>query len=151
MSATSDSIKYAYMPSNHPPDNWEPGNQQNLALVLSSLKAYEDGKVEECLKYFADSIDIAWDYYDGKVSKDTLRAWFTDGRNQLSSMKINMDDYETVVSKDKKNNWVSLWYKQIWTDKKGKTDSVFQMDDLKVENGKIVILDEKSRHFPKKR
>jgi len=35
-----------------------------------------------------------------------------------------------------------------WTDAKGKTDSVYMMDDLKIENGKITVLDEKSRHFP---
>ena len=60
-----------------------------------------------------------------------------------------MDDYETVTSKDKKDNWVSLWYTQIMTDKKGNADSVYNMDDLKIDNGKIVVLDQKTRKFPK--
>lgn len=59
-----------------------------------------------------------------------------------------MNDYESVISKDKKDEWVTLWYKQITTDKKGKVDSISVVDDIKIENGKITVLDEKSRKFP---
>ncbi len=34
-----------------------------------------------------------------------------------------MEDWESVISKDKKEEWVTLWYSQKWEDMKGKTDS----------------------------
>jgi len=146
MASSSEKVEYAYLPMDHQPDNWDRGDQKNVAIVLNSLKAWADGNIDECLKYFGDSVNIAWDGVDKKVSKDTLRAWF----KHDYTVQIKMDDYESVTSKDKKNNWVSLWYNEIHTDKNGNVDSVFNMDDLKVDNGKIVVLDQKTRKFPKK-
>jgi hypothetical protein len=145
---SAEKIDYAYIPANHPPDNWLPGDQKNVAMVLKSLKAFETGNIDEALMAFADSVQWSGDGYDDKMSKEDMKKAFTDAWSKMSSMKIEMNDYETVVSKDKKNNWVSLWYKQIVTDKSGKTDSIFYMDDLKIENGKITILDEKQRRYP---
>jgi len=144
MASSSEKIDYAYLPMDHQPDNWDRGDQKNVALVLSSLKAWADGNIDLALKDFADSVAVAWDGLDQKVSKDTLRTWF----KHDFAVQIKMNDYESVTSKDKKENWVSLWYTQIRTDKAGKVDSVFIMDDLKIDNGKIVTLDEKSRKFP---
>jgi hypothetical protein len=145
MASSSEKIDYAYLPMDHPADNWDRGDQKNVALVLNSLKAWADGNIAESVKNFADTVSIAWDGFDGKVSKDTLLQWF----KHDYSVQIKMDDYETVTSKDKKDNWVSLWYTEIHTDKTGKVDSVFNMDDLKIDNGKIVMLDQKTRKFPK--
>lgn len=143
-----EKIDYAYLPANHSADNWDRGDQKNIAIVLKSLKGFENGNVDEALAAFADSVRWTTDGYDEKLSKEGLRKAFTDAWANMSSLKIMMEDYEAVVSKDKKDNWVSLWYKQISTDKKGKTDSAFYMDDVKLENGKIVVLDEKLRKYP---
>ena len=62
-----------------------------------------------------------------------------------------MHDFESVISKDKKEEYVTLWYTEINTDKKGKMDSVAIINDLKISNGKIVSLDEAIRHFPIKK
>jgi hypothetical protein len=145
MSSSSEKIDYAYLPMDHQPDNWDRGDQKNVALVLNSLKAWADGNIGESVKNFADTVEIALDYVDQKVSKDTLLAWF----KHDYAVQIKMGDYEAVTSKDKKENWVSLWYTEIDTDKSGKVDSVYHMDDLKIDNGKIVELDQKSRKFPK--
>jgi hypothetical protein len=142
----SEKIEYAYT-LDHEPDYWDKGNQQNVALALSSLKAFETGNVEESLKYFADSVIWRMDHFDNKLSKDSLRAMLKGFRDNLSSLTITMEDWETVISKDKKYEWVALWYKEKWTDKNGKSDSVFVMDDVRFENGKITELDEKRRLF----
>jgi hypothetical protein len=144
---STDKIDYAYLPANHPPDNWDKGDQHNVALVLKSLKAWAS-KDSTALESFADSVQWQADGMDQKMSKDEMRKRFNDYWGQVSSINIKMDDYETVVSKDKKDNWVSLWYKEITTDKSGKVDSVYCMDDLKIDNGKITVLDEKTRKFP---
>ncbi|MBY0479399.1 MAG: hypothetical protein K2Q24_17260 [Chitinophagaceae bacterium] len=148
VTAPEEKIDFAYLPMNNPPDNWEMGNLKNAALVLKSLKAYETGDIEGSLAPFADSVWWSFDYVDQKFSKDSLRAMFTEAWKNTASVKIVMNDYESVISKDKKDEWVTLWYKQITTDKKGKVDSISVVDDIKIENGKITVLDEKSRKFP---
>jgi hypothetical protein len=145
---STEKVDYAYLPSNHDPINWEPGSQKNLALALNTLKAFENGNIEEALKGFADSIWWSVDKFDAKISKDSLRAWFSKSWQNMSGVKIKMNDYESVISKDKKEEWVTLWYKEYDTDKAGKTDSTAYVDDLKIENGKIAILDEKGRKYP---
>jgi hypothetical protein len=145
----AENITYAYT-IKHEADYWDKGNQQNVALVLNALKAFETGNVEESMKYFGDSVTFRTDYVDTKFSNDSLKAAFTGYRNDLVSLTVEMQDWETVISKDKKYEWVGLWYKEKWTDKAGKTDSAYVMDDVRVENGKIVELDEKKRHYPGK-
>jgi len=44
-------------------------------------------------------------------------------------------------------NWVTLWYTEIMTDKKGKVDSIYYTDDVLAKNGKILVYDEKQRRF----
>lgn len=146
----SEKIDYAYT-IKHDVDNWDKGSQENVALVLNCLKAFETGNIEECMKYFADSVTWKMDYIDSKMSKDSLKAMLQGYRASLSSLSVEMNDWESVISKDKKNEWVGLWYKEVWTDKDGKTDSAIIMDDVKVENGKIVELDEKTRKFAAKK
>lgn len=146
-SAPATNISYAYQIDK--PDNWERGDPQNAAMVMSSLKAWENGDFDACVKDFADSVLLEFDYLSKKVPRDSAKAMFTRYRDELSSVQIRMEDWESVISRDKKDQWVSLWYSQKWTDKAGKTDSVYIMDDLKIQDGKITILDEKIRHYPK--
>lgn len=145
---SAESIDYAYMPENHPPDNWDRGDMHNAALVLKSLKAFETGNIDECVSYFADSVHWLGDSMDVKVSNAQMRDMLNGYRSQLSSVRIDMNDYESVISKDKKDQWVGLWYKQVNTHKDGSVDSTYHMDDLKIENGKIAVLDEKTRRYP---
>ncbi|MEI9958032.1 MAG: hypothetical protein WDM90_17405 [Ferruginibacter sp.] len=58
-----------------------------------------------------------------------------------------MQDWESVISADKKEEWVTLWYKEYTTDKKGVVDSLGITNDAKIVNGKVVILDEKIQHL----
>ena len=88
---------------------------------------------------------------DRKLSKDSLKAIFVSSWKDRASLKVDMHDFESVISKDKKEEYVTLWYTEINTDKKGKMDSVAIINDLKISNGKIVSLDEAIRHFPIKK
>ena len=146
-SIDEEKLNYPYT-LDHPADNWDRGDQKNVVLVLNSFKAYQDGNVGECLKYFADTVTLDFDNYHYRGPKDSVLAMFTTSRNNLASMEVKMEDWEAVTSKDKKEEWVSLWYKQKTKDRTGKMDSVYCMDDLKIVNGKIAILDQKQRHFP---
>lgn len=145
---TSKQINYAYTPAEMP--NWEMGDPENAALVLNSLKAYETGNIDECIKYFADSVEFLSDGYHFKGTRDSFAVALKKEREAIQSITIEMHDWESVHGKTNGENWVSLWYKQKWTDKNGKVDSLIEMDDAKIENGKIRVLDIKVRHFPKK-
>jgi len=69
----------------------------------------------------------------------------------IKNVKVIMDDFESVKSKDGTKEYVSLWYKQKKQDLKDKWDSLEVMDDLLIKNGEIVSIDEKTRHYPAKK
>lgn len=127
------------------PDYWEIGNTENTQAALSALKAWEDGKLDESLKYFADSVQLQFDGLDKKFSNDSLKAFLSSGRNNYKTISIKMEDWESVISKDKKSEWVTLWYTQTWETVKGEKDSSAIVNDMKMKNGKIVRLDEYTR------
>ncbi len=147
--ATTDTTQVTYAYTIDQPDGWEWGSKHNTEMVMNALKNYETGNIEECVKSFGDSVLLQFDNYEAKVSNDSLMAMFTRQRSQLKSLKVFMNDFESVKSKDGTKQYVSLWYKEVFEGSDGKKDSLSCMDDLKIENGKIVGLDEKSRHYMK--
>ena len=148
-SVTTDSINYPYTIKN--PDAWETGDRKHTLNVLKSLKAFENNNIDECASYFADSVKLRFDEMDEKVSNDSLKAMFKRWRGMDKSIKVDMGDWESVKNKVTGEEYVSLWYKQSWEDVNGKKDSLSVMDDLKIEKGKIIELDEKTRKYPKKK
>lgn len=134
-----------------PADNWSPGDLRHVVTALNSLKGFENGDIAASMAGFADSVLLEVDEFEAKIPKDTLAAMFAASRGRLASMKIVMNDWESVISKDKKTEIVSLWFKEIRTDKAGKTDSVEMMADLRMENGKIASLNEKTRRYAVKK
>jgi hypothetical protein len=131
------------------PDNWNMESTTNTMVALSALKAFENGNVAESMKYFGDSARVQLDGLDKTMSNDSLKAMFTSWRSGIKSMEIKMDDWESVISKDKKDEWVTFWYREKWEDANGKKDSADFINDLKIKNGKIVRLDEYKRKLIK--
>lgn len=127
------------------PDNWEAGSTANLLTALTALKAWEQGKMDESLKYFGDSIRVQFDALDKTMSNDSLKAMFTQGWNRYKTVKVKMEDWESVISKDKSEEWVTVWYKEIWETKQGVKDSSSFINDLQLKGGKIIRLSEHSR------
>ena len=66
----------------------------------------------------------------------------------FASVSKVFDTWITTFYPGNKDTWVTLWYTEYWTDKKGKTDSLYYADDVLIKNGKIVVYDEKQRLFP---
>jgi len=148
-SGDTTSNKVAAEPMNYPytidhPDYWETGSPQNTMNALSSLKAWENNNLDECMKYFADSVHVQFDGLDQVVSNDSLRKLITPGPT-TKNHSIKMQDWESVISKDKKVEYVSAWYRQYSEGTDGKKDSIDVMNDLKMKDGKIIGLDEYRR------
>lgn len=127
------------------PDNWEIGGTANTMTALKALKSWEERKMDESVTYFADSVKIEFDGLNKKMSNDSLKAMFTRGASDYKMVKVNMKDWESVVSKDKSEEWVTLWYTQNWEMKNGTTDSVAVVNDVEFKNGKIIRLAEYTR------
>lgn len=127
------------------PDNWEIGDPANAMIALKCLKAWEEGKMDESLKYFGDSVRMQFDGLDKKMSNDSLKAMFTSGWSNYKTVKVKMEDWESVISKDKTEEWVSLWYTQSWETKEGVKDSLAIFNDLQLKDGKIIRLAEYGR------
>lgn len=123
------------------PDNWEIGSTQNTFNALSALKEWENKNIDASMKYFADSIHVQFDGLDKTVSNDSLRAMITPD-STMKNMRVTMQDWESTVSRDKSEEYVTLWYRQFREDNKGKTDSMDIINDIKMKNGKIIGLDE---------
>ena len=126
------------------PDYWETGSQQNTMNALSSLKAWENNNIDESMKYFADSVHLQFDGFDKTMSKDSLQKMFAPGPT-TKNHSIKMQDWESVISKDKKEEYVTIWYRQFEENANGKKDSVDVINDLKMKDGKIIAMDEYHR------
>lgn len=138
--ATAPKMDYPYTIEH--PDNWEVGSTNNTMVALNALKAWEEGKMDESVKYFADSVTIRFDGLDKKMSNDSLKAFFT--RIWNNSFKIKMQDFESVISKDKSAEWVTLWYRESW-EAKGVKDSSDVINNMRLKDRKIILLDNYTR------
>lgn len=148
--AAAVKIEYPYT-LEQPYKNWQPGDQQLAVTAMKALQAFEKGDVAGSVQYFADSVQLRFDYLDTKLSNDSLKKFFTAERAKYSKIVISMGDWESVISEDKKTTYVTMWYKQESTDLKGKVETLNVVDDCKMVNGKIAELDEKVQHLPVKK
>lgn len=134
-----------------PYKNWQLGSNENVVAAMGALKAFADKDFKALANGLGDSVELKFDYYHQTLSRDSTVAVFTAQRALYNDYVITMYDYESVISADKKDEYVTLWYKQSWKDAKGVADSVSVINDCKMKNGKMIELDEKVQHFPKKK
>lgn len=133
-----------------PYQNWQMGSTENVAAAMTGLKTFIDKDFAGLAAVTGDSVELVFDYFHTKLNRDSAIKFFMNERAKYSEVNITMYDYESVISADKKSEWVTLWYKQVWKDPKGMSDSMNVVDDIRIKDGKMVELDEKVSHFPKK-
>ncbi len=134
-----------------PYQNWQIGSNENVAAAMGALKAYVDKDFTALGNLIGDSLHMRMDNYQATMSRDSAIKSFTAMRNQSTDYVITMYDYESVISADKKDEWVTLWYKQNWKNEKGVADSLSIIDDCKMKGGKMIELDEHIQHYPAKK
>jgi hypothetical protein len=122
-------------------------DKHNLQTALTMLKAFENNDTTAMRGLIADSIHV---YYEGGEFKGT-RAEFLKAIKQEMDMRksvhVDMEDWESVIDKDKGEEWVSMWYKQKWQNDKGKTDSLQAYNDVQLKGGKLVRWVDYARHY----
>ena len=145
----ADNLDYAFTKTSK--SNYVMGDPAQIQMVLKSLKAFESNNIDELVTNFGDTIGLYFDNFSAKVSRDSAKTILTNNRNNYDSYKINMHDWETVKSTNTDDEWVSLWYTEIYQEKGGKVDSINIMDDVKLKNGKIVEINGYVRRFTTKK
>ena len=130
--------------------DWEMNTLPNVATAMNTLKAFVDNDMTGIQQYLADSVEFYTDNIAFKGTKDSLVKFFTPYRNSMDSIGIRMHDYESVKSKSRGEEWVGMWYTETHYQKGGKVDSAMVMDDIKIVNGKVAIIDSKARGLIKK-
>ena len=134
---------------NRTPD-WEMGDPAHVATAMNTLKAFVDNDMSGIRQYLADSVEFYSDNIRFLGKRDSLIRFFTDMRSQLDTIEIDMQDYESVRSKGRGEEWVSMWYVETDHAKNGSRDSSMVMDDIKIINGKVAVIDSKGRKLAKR-
>ncbi|WP_316829583.1 hypothetical protein [Pedobacter aquatilis] len=147
--ATADTTKYPY--TTKKVQNWAMNpNSQNLVTAMTLIKTFENLDTASMEKILADSVWFTLDGYQFKGTKPEFLKQIQGEFSKMSSFKIDMQDAESVINKDKSEEWVSLWYSQVSTTKEGKADTVNLFNDIRLKNGKVVGLSEYVQHYMKK-
>ncbi|GGI26428.1 hypothetical protein [Pedobacter mendelii] len=148
-SATSDTTKYPYAVKKV--QNWAMNpDSKNLITAMTLIKTFENLDTSSMGKVLADSVWFDLDGYQFKGTKAEFLKQIQSEFNKMSGFKIQMEDAESVINKDKSEEWVSLWYSQISTTKTGKADTVNLFNDIKLKGGKVSGLSEYIQHPMKK-
>jgi uncharacterized protein YcfL len=140
------STDYPYKIKN--PDYWlMDTSHANTMVALRCLKSFETNDTVTMKGSLADTIEFN---YDGGTFKGNFTQFGQAIAAETASMKnikLDVKDWESVVSKDAKESWVTVWYIQKWDDGKGKADSVSLINDIQLKGGKIIKINEYARHF----
>ncbi|NTS39803.1 hypothetical protein HRG84_02705 [Flavisolibacter sp. BT320] len=147
-SAESENVSLPYTVAKTP--DWERGSLANVALAMNTLKAYVDNNLTGIRQYLADSVEFYADNVAFKGTGDSLVKFFTAHRSKMDTIAVRMHDYESVRSKSRGEEWVSLWYTETNRPKGMAMDSAMVMDDIKIVNGKVAVIDSKGRRLVKK-
>jgi len=104
--------------------------------------------MKDALKNFADTTTFISDDFYFRGKKDSLANILGELRGDMATISKSFDRWITTYYPAGDETHVVLWYQEKWTDKKGKTDSLYYCDDVMLKHGKILVYDEKLRHYP---
>ncbi len=145
----TDTTKYPYTPKKV--HSWQMNPEpQNMVAAMSALKGFAALDTAAVKPFLGDSIWLMVDNYSFKGTRSQFLGEAQHEIDRFKHIQVDMEDMESVISKDKSEEWVSLWYKQISTMKDGKTDTVNCFNDFKMKDGKVVGWSEYVQH-PMKR
>jgi hypothetical protein len=148
-SVAADTTKYPY--SIKQVQSWEMNpDTKNAVTAMNLIKTFENLDTASMGKILADSVAFDLDGYRFKGTKPQFLKEIQGEFEKMKGFKIEMQDMESVVNKDKTEEWVSLWYSQVSTTKAGKADTVALFNDIQFKNGKVVRLSEYVQHPMKK-
>ena len=144
--AKTDTLKLAYTLNKQ--HDWEiNSDQHNLQAALNAIKAFENNDTTAMKALIADSILVHYEGGEFKGKREDFLKAIKQEMDMYKNLHIVMEDWESVIAKDKSEEWVSLWYKQKWQNEKGGADSLQVYNDVQFKNGKLIKWVDYSRHY----
>lgn len=148
-SAKQESLTYPYTPDYS--SDFEIGDAKNAQTLLALYKNWENNTLDNSKSSFAE-IDTMY-FADGSMfagSRDSLFASANKMRGRMVSVVDSVHAWVPLRSKDKKDDWVLVWTREISTDSKGKKTvkelhEVWRFD----KDGKINLMYQYEQRPPK--
>ena len=147
MAATADSSKKETVAVTYPynidySSSFEIGDAAQARMLLELWKDWDNNTLAMSGSKFADSVNL--NFADGtNISgpKDSVIAISQRYRDMFSKVESSVSAVIPLKSTDKNENWVTVWGKEVYTDKKGKTDSSFLQETWRFnKEGKVDLL-----------
>jgi hypothetical protein len=119
-STKADSLNYPYTADySH---NFEIGSSKNAMTLLQLYKDWDNNTLENSKNSFAENNDTLY-FSDGNMfagNRDSLIKVATQARTQMGTVVDSVHAWVPLKSKDKNEEWVAIWTREISTDSTGK-------------------------------
>jgi len=105
--------------------NFEFGDPKNAMTILQLYKDWDANTLDNSKNLFAENNDSMF-FADGNVffgGRDSLFAAAKQMRGQMGNVVDSVHAWMPLRSKDKNEDWVVIWTREIATDAKGKRTS----------------------------
>jgi len=148
---TADNMSYPYTASYS--SKFEIGDAKNAQTILNLWKAWDNGDLASMKDVFADTVEMHMASGDVmRASRDSILAVSQKYRDNYSKVESTVDAFMPLKSIDKNEQWVSVWGKEVTTNKKGKIDSSYLQETWRINNnGKVDLMFQYSaKALPKK-
>jgi len=143
-----DDTNYAYQIKQS--DRWIiNADHHNVMVAMAALKAFETMDTAKLSTCVADSLTV---YYNGGCYKGGKREFMfaiIQTVKSLKNLRVDVKDWESAISKDKKQERVLTWYTQHWINEQGHPDSADVIDEARFKDGKIVVWYDYTRRYKK--
>jgi len=147
--AKTENITYPYTPDYS--SDFEIGDPKNAQTLLQLYKDFDNNTLDNSKGAFADN-DTMY-FASGNMfagSRDSLFAIAGKMRSQMGSVVDSVHAWVALKSKDKKDEWVLIWSREISTDAKGKKMTRELQETWRFDkNGKINLMYQYEQQPPK--
>jgi hypothetical protein len=131
--------------------NFEIGSTKNAMTLLQLYKDWDNNTLDNSKNSFADN-DTMY-FADGTMlagSRDSVFSVANKMRGQIASVVDSIHAWIPLTSKDKNEDWVAIWTREIATDAKGKKTAqefheIWRFD----KDGKINLMYQYNQQPPK--
>jgi len=115
-------VDYAYKATISP--DFSIGNADYAKIVLDYFKMWEDGKIEDMKSLLSDSVFIEGpDGFKCDITVDSCINLLKEARANYKSQKIEVDTWVPVHHKETSDDYLLVWFKDVWTTANEKADS----------------------------
>ena len=131
--------------------DWSIGDPKYLKIALDFYKALAADSIGEMAEYAEDSIQFrAFDDRAVKVHRVEMIARAKAFRARFKSLDEEFVAFVCLHSKDKDEDWVSLWISEKGVLTNGKTESTKYQENWRFRNGKVYYVADFARYRPNK-